>query len=292
MGRFLLDRIHAGALIRLIEQVQPDWVLSTHFLPPELVSQLKRKKRFRGRQAVIVTDMDVHGYWLCRNFDHYFVALEESRKYLEGLGIAPDQITVSGIPVDPVFAIPKDKQTLREKFGLEPNLPSILVSTGAHAVGPVEAMVHSLLSLKLPSQLIVICGHNQKLRNRLQNISAGLAQKSPVKLKAVGYTHEMDEYMTAADILVGKPGGLTAAEAMAKGLVFVMVNPVPGQEERNADHLLEAGAALRCHHLSSLGYKVGELLENPQRMARMQANAKKMARPDAAQEIIQKVLTI
>jgi processive 1,2-diacylglycerol beta-glucosyltransferase len=102
----------------------------------------------------------------------------------------------------------------------------------------------------------------------------------------------MDELMSASDILLGKPGGLTTSEALAKGLVFVIVNPIPGQEERNSDHLLEEGVAIRCNNLPVLAYKVDHLLSDPERFSRMQANVRRLARPHAARDIVDKLLKL
>jgi len=102
----------------------------------------------------------------------------------------------------------------------------------------------------------------------------------------------MDEYMSASDILVGKPGGLTTSEALSKGLVFVIVNPIPGQEERNSDHLLEEGVAIRCNNLPVLAYKVDQLLEDTERFQRMQVNARRLARPNAALDVVNKLLEL
>ena len=98
--------------------------------------------------------------------------------------------------------------------------------------------------------------------------------------------------MAAGDLVVGKPGGLTTSEALARGLVFVIVSPIPGQEERNADHLLEEGAAIRCNNLPVLAYKIDRLLDDPQRLATMQANVRRLAHPRAAYVIINKLLAL
>jgi processive 1,2-diacylglycerol beta-glucosyltransferase len=102
----------------------------------------------------------------------------------------------------------------------------------------------------------------------------------------------MDEYMSASDIIVGKPGGLTTCEALAKGLVFVIVNPIPGQEERNSDHLLENGCAIRSNNPATLGFKIEKLLNDPDRMAKMRENALKFARPNAAFDVAEKLKKI
>ena len=113
-----------------------------------------------------------------------------------------------------------------------------------------------------------------------------------VRVIAVGYTKAMDEYMTASDLIVGKPGGLTTCEALAKGLVFVIVNPIPGQEERNSDHLLENGAAIRSNNPATLGYKIEQLLDDPARLEQMHQNALAFARPRAALDIADKIAEI
>src|SRR5207244_4059676 len=150
--------------------------------------------------------------------------------------------------------------------------------------------VHAMW-LRHPAQIVVVCGRNEELRQRLGALAAERAGE-PNALAVVGYTTEMDEYMSAADILVGKPGGLTTSEALAKQLVLVIVNPIPGQEERNSDHLLEQGAAIRCNNLPVLGYKIDRLLDDPARTAAMRENARRLARPHAAREIVEKALTL
>ena len=92
--------------------------------------------------------------------------------------------------------------------------------------------------------------------------------------------------MSAADLIVGKPGGLTTSEAMAKNLIFVVVNPIPGQEERNSDHLLEKGCAIKCNNLPTLAYKIDSLLTDKKRFGQMRENVAKFARPHASRDIV------
>lgn len=283
--RLALDKLNTTRFVRLLEREQPDWAVSTHFLPAEIIAWLRSKGRLATRQAVVVTDFDVQGMWLTRHVDRYFVALDETRVHLERLGVPPTGITVSGIPIDPVFAIPKDARAMRAKHGLTLDRTTILVSAGGFGVGPVEALVHILLELQHPAQLVVICGRSTALKRRLDELAAARPLHMNPALHVVGYTTEMDEYMAAADLLLGKPGGLTSSEALARGLALVIVHPIPGQEERNADHLLEAGAAIRCNNLPALAWKIDRLLDDPARLAAMRANAGRLARPNAAQDI-------
>jgi processive 1,2-diacylglycerol beta-glucosyltransferase len=286
--RLALDKLNTRPFVRLLREYQPDMIVCTHFLPAEIVSWLKAKERLASRQAIVVTDFDAHAMWLCHHYEQYFVALDETRAYLEAIGIPANKITVSGIPIDPVFAVHKDKQAMRAKHKLAADRTTILVSAGGFGVGAIDSLIAELLKLQHPAQVIAVCGRNQELKQRLDKLKS----TANVLIKPIGYTTEMDEFMTAADIVLGKPGGLTTSEALAKGLVFVVVNPIPGQEERNSDHLLEAGAALRCNNLPVLSYKLDKLLDDPRRFAQMQATARQLGRPSAAHDIVKTLLRL
>ena len=287
--RLALDKLNTRPFVKLLRDYQPELIVCTHFLPAEIVSWLKAKERLTSRQVIIVTDFDVHAMWLVHHYERYFVALDEARAYLEALGIPGDKITVSGIPIDPVFAVRKDKQEMRAKHGLAPDRTTILLSAGGFGVGSVDLLVNALLSMKHRAQIVAICGRNEELFKRLSKLAARTGTDAMVTLKPFGYTKEMDELMTASDVVLGKPGGLTTSEALAKGLVFVIVNPIPGQEERNSDHLLEGAAAIRCNNLPTLSYKLDRLLADPQRFKSMQTNARRMGRPNAAKEIVEQI---
>jgi processive 1,2-diacylglycerol beta-glucosyltransferase len=288
--RLAFDKLNTRPFVRLLETYRPQWTVCTHFLPAEIISWLRGKGRLEARQAVVVTDLDIHAMWLHRQVDRYFVALEETREHLSALGFPGDRITVSGIPIDPVFAVPKEARAMRTRHGLEPDRPTILVSAGGFGVGPVERMVEALRGLRHPAQVVVICGRSAELKLRLDRLAAAAPPGESVTLHVVGYTTEMDEYMAAADLLVGKPGGLTTSEALARGLPLVIVNPIPGQEERNADHLLEEGAAIRCNNLPVLSYKIDRLLDDPGRLEALRQGTRRLARPTAAADIVARLL--
>jgi len=287
--RLAWDKLNTRPLVKALERNRPDLVICTHFLPAEIISWLKAKHRLACPQAIVVTDFDVHAMWLCHHFEQYFVAIEETREHLVRLGIPAERVTVSGIPIDPAFAVAKDKTAMRRKLGLAPDRTTVLLSAGGFGVGPIEHAVTNLLDLVHPAQIVVVCGRNAELKERLDARAAEAAgERNP--LVVVGYTTAMDEYMSAADVLIGKPGGLTTSEALAKDLLLVIVNPIPGQEERNSDHLLEQGAAIRCNNLPVLAYKIDRLLDDPSRMAAMRASARRLARPDAARDVVRRAV--
>lgn len=287
------DKLNTRPFVKLIEQYRPDITVCTHFLPAEIISWLIAEGRLSTHQAIVVTDFDVHAQWLCPNYVHYFAAIDETRAHLQELGVPPGAVTVSGIPIDPVFAVPKDRHAMRRKHGLRAEGAVILISAGGFGVvSRIDDLITSLLKLRHPAQIVAICGRNAELKAELDTLAARTPHDAHVGLKVIGYTSEMDEYMAAADLVVGKPGGLTTSEALARGLVFVVVSPIPGQEERNADHLLEEGAAIRCNNLPVLAYKVDALLDDPGRLAAMRENVRRIARPRAAHDIVAKLLTL
>ncbi len=290
--RLALDRLNTLPLVNLLKKEKPDIAVCTHFLPSEIISWLKAKGKVDFPQAIVVTDFDAHAMWLCHHYEQYFVALDETKVHLSKIGIPADKITVSGIPIDPLFAEFKDKYAMREKFSLERDKLTILVSAGGFGVGNIEYLLQALSDLQTPSQIVAICGRNEDLKTKLEKLSKEKFNNERVTFKPIGFTREMDEYMSAADLIVGKPGGLTTSEAMAKGLIFVVVNPIPGQEERNSDHLLEKGCAIKCNNLPVLAYKIDELVKDKTRFETMQSNVSKFARPNASQTIIERLLSL
>jgi processive 1,2-diacylglycerol beta-glucosyltransferase len=287
--RFMLDRMNTGPLVKLIQKLNPDITICTHFLPAEIISHLIQKKKIQAKLSIVVTDFDFHSMWLSRAFHHYFVALDETKVHLEMLGLPGAHVTVSGIPVDPRFAEKKEKALMRENYGLAGDKPVILVSGGALGVGPAEHVVRVLKHLKQAVQIVVICGKNEVLRQKVAD-QAARDVPSHLTFKILGFTDAMHDWMSAADLYVGKPGGLTTAEALAKGLPMVIFAPIPGQEERNSDHLLEKGVAIKCNEFTTMAYKIDQLFAEEGRLARMSQAARKLGRPDAAQTVVDTLL--
>jgi len=290
--RLALDRLNTQPLIKFLKEYQPDIAVCTHFLPAEIISWLTAKEKITFPQAIVVTDFDVHAMWLAHHFERYFVAMDETRVHLEKLGIPADKITVSGIPIDPIFAEQKDKTEMREKYNLETDKLTILVSAGGFGVGNIEHLLIALGELKTPAQILAICGRNEELKTKLETLAAEKLNNETVTFKPIGYTTAMDEYMSAADLIVGKPGGLTTSEALAKNLIFIVVNPIPGQEERNSDHLLEKGCAIKCNNLPTLAYKIDELVKDKNRFEQMKNNVLKFGKPNSAENIVQKLISL
>ena len=284
-----IERWNSAGLIGFVKDFQPDVVVSTHPLPADMISWLHCKGRLSTQHAVIITDFDIHPLWLCHHYSRYFVAIEEIREHMAQLGYHRQRIQVTGIPVDPVFAEIKNKTEMRLKHGLAVDKTTLLLSVGGLGMGPLEEVLSALKHLQSRVQIVAVCGNNAELKGRAETIATEVSSFSGNPIKCIGYTNDMDELMTAADLIVGKAGGLTSSEALCKGIVFVIANPVPGQEERNADHLLEEWVAIRCNNLPALAYKIDQLLEDREKLELMRAKSLAFGKPNAAQTIAREV---
>ena len=289
--RLMLDRLNTGPLERFIARFKPDITVCTHFLPAEIISYLITKGKLNARLSIVVTDLDVHAMWLCRTFHRYFVALEESKIHLQNLGLPGDNITVSGIPIDPVFGHFENPGDLRRQAGFDTDRPLFLISGGALGVSPAAGVLDGLARLRHPAQAVVICGKNTEMQSEMEQRARAIEAARPgLTFRVLGYTDEMHRWMQMSDLFIGKPGGLTTAESLASGLPMVIVAPIPGQEERNSDHLLEKGIALKCNEFTTLAYKIDGLLDHPAQMAAMREKALSYGRPHAAATIVDTLL--
>ena len=290
--RLAFEKFNAGPFLKAASAFNPDLIICTHFTPSTLVGWLYEVGRIAVRPAIAVTDFDCHAMWLSRTYQYYFLAIEETRVHMQRLGIDPLRMKATGIPIDPAFMLPMDKAEARRRHGLNQSLFTILVSAGGYGVGPVELLIAEILLLKRPAQVVVIAGKSEELKAAVDELARIHNPVGPVQLVSVGYTTEMHEFMAAADLLIGKPGGLTTSEAMARNLPLCIVNPIPGQEERNSDHLLELGVAIRCNNIPTLAYKIESILADPARLSAMCDATQALARPAAARDIVETLMSL
>lgn len=285
--RLLIDLPQALPLVNLIRDFRPDKVICTHFMPAGVLAHFLRREQIKIELSIVVTDFHFHAMWIARAFHQYFVSQEEDRIHMEALGLPGDRVRVTGIPIDPSFATEVDREAVCRRFGLDPQIPVLLVAGGTLGLSPSTAVVRRLLRLELPFQAVVVCGKNEEMRGEIEKLVSGESGR----FRVLGYTTEMRDLMGIATLLLSKPGGLTTAEALACGLPMVILDPIGGQEERNADMLLENGAAVKCGEVTVLAHKLTTLLSDPDRLKQMSANAKRLGRPDAARAVVQHVLS-
>ena len=277
-----VERLNTTRLDDELAHYEPHAIICTHFLPAELLSRRIRKGEPTPPVWVQVTDFDVHGMWLHPHMAGYFVASDEVAARLHGRGVAREQIHVTGIAVSPRFTQAPSRQEAAAELGLDPAKTTLLMLSGGAGVGDIGALFAQLAALPRDMQIIALAGHNAELLRQLQAVAA----TQPTRLRALGFTDSIERVMAAADIAITKPGGLTTSECLAMSLPMIVVSPIPGQEERNADMLLESGCALKAVDAASLAFKVQTLVDHPMRLQQMRARQQAIAKPHAAQTIL------
>jgi len=263
MNRF--TSVFSLKLAPLIEEHKPDVIISTHPFATEMVSHLKGKGVTSAPLICLMTDYGPHRAWIAPNVDAYVVSTADMIPEMEAMGVKKEKIYPFGIPVSDVFFNEGNKSALREKFGMDPNLPTILIMAGSFGVTNIMKIYKDLVQLPLDFQVIIITGRNRKLYEAFTQE----LDETPKKTKLVYFTDEVENYMHASDLLITKPGGLTVSEALACNIPLAVFDAIPGQEEDNAKFLLTHNMAVKLGNGIDPGKTIGELLENSRRLDEM-----------------------
>lgn len=279
-ARLAFDKLNARSFKTLLAETDPEVIVCTHFLPLELLADLKARGKLSTPVHAVITDVSPHAFWVYPEIDFYHVATPAAARELIREGIPAERISVTGIPIDPVFAHSMPAKVARAKLGL-PEKPTALLLSGGFGVGPMKQMLASFEGRPSALSLVVVAGKNAALEKECKAI----AGKLPGSVKVFGFVSNMHDLMDAADLIVTKPGGLTTTEILAKGKPMALVAPIPGQEQRNCEYLLETGAAVRLYDVGDSAHYLNEWLSDETRMKRMAAAARSIARARAANEI-------
>jgi len=287
--------IQRRALSRLADRLaafSPDLVVSTHFLTSEWFAWMRRRRVIDCPMVTVVTDLHPHAIWLHGPCEAVCVSSDSAAGIVQATARA-ECAEVTGIPIDPAFAMPLSRDEAAVALGdarhgiaggpIDPARRRVLFSTGGCCVGPVQQMWESLLELPHHIEVVAICGHSVRAKAHLESIARERGAEDRVRV--IGFTDGMHAWMAASDALVGKPGGLTSAECRARGLPMVIACAVPGQEDRNAHCMERWGCALRCPSPSDAGAVVHSLMSDPHRLAAMSAAALAHAQPHSAQDV-------
>jgi len=280
--RLAFEKLNLSRFVDLLSEQRPDLVINTHFLPAEIIANLRNAGKCASPQVTVTTDFETHRLWVNQPCEHYFTATEEGAVGLAACGVPRDTITATGIPIHPVFSQAKDRGELLTRHALAGDRPIVLQLAGGFGVGPIARIYQSLLDVLCPLDIVVVTGRNAKAKEQL----AAMDPPSRHRVQILGFTDQMDELMALADVVVSKPGGLTTSETLSRGAAMVIVDPIPGQESRNSDFLLENGAAIKVNNLAVLSHKLQSLLADPERLGQLRANARRLGRPRAAFNIV------
>jgi len=274
IARFL-NQLNTNPFVHYLIDEQPDCIISTHFLPPEVAASLKKRKKISSRLITVITDFGVHPYWITDSVDVYLVASDFTKEKLMREGIKEDKIRVSGIPVDAKLLQLENKEIICAKLNIRADLFTILISTGSFGIGPIEKIVGLLHN---DAQLLVVCARNQKLRLRLEKLNYP-------GVKVFGFVDNMPELMSISNLMITKPGGLSIAEILIRELVPLFIYPIPGQEMENVRVLEYYGAGISISRLSAIKNTVLRLKANPGEIEKFKARIRELKKPQVLEEI-------
>ena len=286
--REMIHRFNTGKLQNLLEEFKPDAIICSQAFPCGMIADYKKTFNLPTALVGVLTDFAPHSYWIYNNVDRYIVPSEETGRKLIANGIEPGKVAVFGIPIHPKFRERHDALKIMEKLSLAKDIPSILIMGGTQGLGPIRDLVGLLDRSSLKLQVMVVAGTNKRLYRWLSR----RAKKFRKKFMIFGYTDNIDELLEISDIIVTKPGGITAAEALTKGVPMLIVNPLPGQEAMNTKYLLEKEVALKSENPEDAVTLLEELLYNKDKLRNMKEKTKAISKPDSSVNIARLVLEL
>lgn len=287
------NKVMAIKLKNLIKEKNPDLVISTHPFSSQMVSYLKRKGKISCKLCTILTDFAPHEQWLIGHqyTDGFFVSNDNMEKYLVGYGVSPNKIHVTGIPLSDRFFEKFDKDAIFNEFSLDKTKPVILFFGGGEfglgkdrPVQILDALIHNLETF----QIVAISGRNQKMNNSFNNLVDKLNVQKRVKV--FDYTNKVPELMSISTIVVTKPGGLTTSESLASSLPMLVINPIPGQEEENAEFLETHNVGVWLRKNDDPNKVIHDLFNNPEKLIQMKKNTELLARKNSTKDICQIII--
>lgn len=281
----ITNNIMARKLLSYIEDTAPDVIVCTHVFAALLISAIKHEMNPDIKTLGIVTDFTIHPYWENTDIDFYITASELLANQAEKRGIPADKLLPIGIPIQPKFSEKTDKQTARAALGLK-DKDTVLVMSGSMGYGKVGKVIDALDTIPLDFQIVSVCGYNERLKKNIDR------KKLTKDIVNIGFSDKVDLYMDAADCIITKPGGLTTSEALAKGVPIIMVNPIPGQEDRNAEFLLNNGAALKVSKTFPVDDAVYQLFSNTVRLKTLKETVSFLGKPDSTRDFVNFIINL
>lgn len=294
----LFNTLLASKLKKLLKERKPDLIIGTHPFPMIALSTLKKKYPYRNAfnsffvppLISVLTDYTAHSTYIQDEIDYYIAGDEYVKEVLISEGVDGDKIKPYGIPVEKSFLEHREKSVVLEELGLAPDKFTVLLMGGSFGAGNIKDTLKELLEIDRGFQIIVITGRNETLKEKLEkSLEKHTIDKN---ISILGFTQDMNDILSAVDIIVSKPGGLTTTECLLKELPMIIPYYIPGQEEENMDFLSNCGAALRTSKKFTISVLLKVLIDNPTRMELLKNNIKSIKKQNTAEDIANLVSNI
>lgn len=276
------NKTMAHKLLGLISELNPDIIISTHPFSSQMCGYLKKKKKINIPVATVLTDYKIHEQWLefSEYLEYFFVSNEQMKQDMIKKKIDEEKIFITGIPVSEKFLLNYDRKKICEEFELNPENEVVLFFAGGEfGLGRKTTilMLKALIRLFSKLQVVAISGRNKKMNNKFKELVK--ATESEERIKIIEFTSKIPELMSISKFVITKPGGLTITESLVSNLPILIINPIPGQEEENAEFLEQNGAGIWIKENSNIARHLKTLYRQPEILLNMKKNAEELAKP-------------
>ena len=276
----LIFRILSSRVKKFVSDYNPDCIVATQMYPNALLARYVKKGIITQPVIGVLTDYGVHGVWVRDTTTLYCVGHDNVAEALRQKGVPANRIRVTGIPLIPAFENLPTQAQARKNLGLGPH-PTILITGGQCGIGVADALQQLMDDRDHYYQLLVTAGSNAADNEKLQQLAANYQGR----FHLFGWRTDMRDLFCAADIVVGKPGGLTVSESLACGKPFIATCCLGGQEMHNVNFLEKNAAGLHVE-LPGLSNTVSRLFSNKPQLEKMGANAAHLGHPQAASSLV------
>lgn len=269
------------------EEFNPDVIICTHIFSAQIINVMKRNGLSNAVSIGIITDYTIHPFWQdVTHIDYFVTASELLTRQAVKKGIDASKILPLGIPINPKFSNTTEKRKAREQLGIDPDQFTILLMSGSMGYGSIDKVLSRMDALDNDFQVLAVCGNNKHAKHRIDKL---VTRK---KVYCYGFVNNVDLMMDAADCIVTKPGGLTSSEALAKNLPIIMINPIPGQEDRNVEFMLNNGLAVNVTKTFPIDEALYQLFLYPAKFQNMEENVSLVGKPHATRDLCDFVLKL
>lgn len=282
------NAIMAIKLSKLLKTEKPDLIISTHPFGSQMCGYLKRKRKIDSEIATIMTDFKSHDQWLVENkyINYFFVSNENMKQELINKNINSSKIFVTGIPVGEKFLNKYDKLEILNNLNFSENKKTILFFAGGEfGLGKSKTLeiFENLVKNFDDIQIIAISGKNETMKNNFIKIATENNKQHSVKI--LEYTDKVAEFMSISTLVITKPGGLTTTESMVSKLPMIIINPIPGQEEENAEFLENNNIAIWLKKHDDINFTLNSVLNNLNIINNMKKNIELISKPNSTEDI-------
>lgn len=252
---------------------------------------LKSKGKLKIEVSTVMTDFKYHEQWLEKHeyLEKFFVSNEKMKQDLIEFGLKPEKVFAMGMPISQRFLEKFDKKKIQKEFGLKENLKTILFFAGGKMGLATKNIFEymEILTKKAEAgeiQVIAISGKNPKVYKKFEEIA-----KNKKNTKVLEFTNKVPELMSISDLCITKPGGITSSESLASNVPILAINPIPGQEEENAEYLEGIGCAIWLKKKQNMNEILNDVIKD-EKLQKLKENTAKQAKPNSAINICKKIL--